>query len=95
MKYIMFECARGTNDGLVFNIPIIFPGQLVHREVANALIPKLRTAFSECSICVVSAGDFNLSTLECSGESDTLRLKSRGQEDSTLIRIHDIMHGMA
>lgn len=73
MKYIILE----TRTGLEY--PIIFPDFVEHSSV----VPEFRK--------VVSAGkvgfgaDYKTIVATCSGESISLGVKSRGEEDNILI----------
>lgn len=42
---------------------------------------------------VVSAGECLVQTI-CSGGSETLQVKSRGKEDSSMINMYDYLHGL-
>lgn len=80
MKYIMFEVDIGT---LTKKVPVVFPNELVHREVAGVLVPMLHKQFGSCRC--ISAGEFSPITGDCSGRSSTMKLDSRGEEDSAII----------
>jgi len=84
MKYIMFE---KSVPGGVQRIPIIFPDQLVHVDVAEAIqniIGKGRP---------VSAGSLAVHVFSVSGESTTLGLK-HNPEDMGTICLWDYFHGL-
>lgn len=90
MKYIMFAREGGA---LTHNVPIIFPSALVHADVAQAVIMIPAMAAYK----LVSAGEVNLAmkfgnkfmALTCGGESETLKLKSRGEMDAEIIAGND------
>jgi len=90
MKYIVLSVPMGPN--LSREMPIIFPDALVHIDVAEVLtrLPELRHAKP------VSAGFVNSMELSpaCHGESTTLKLKSRGEDDDWLMRTFDYTHGI-
>jgi len=70
MKYIITE--KG---------PVIFPNSLEHKKVAGCL--------QECP--VISAGlvlikDFEPNKLTCYGESLSLNIKSRAEEDTNILK---------
>lgn len=99
MKYIVL---RTTNGDIVRDIPFIFPNHLVHADVAEALADMLIRKYasgSPATVQAISAGE--ISSLEiagdthsCDGESTTLHLKSRGEEDSRMINTYDYYHGI-
>lgn len=84
MKYIMYE--KEINE-LKRKIPIIFPSELVHIQVAKALKDLVGTSI------IVGAGDFNLLTLECTGKSTTLGIGSK-EGDSSIIKNYEYSHGL-
>lgn len=96
MKYIMIETTPQNDDEKRF-IPIIFPQELVHAEVANAMALVLRRQ-GIGPFCVRSAGEvatpFERSTMLCHGESETLGKKSHA-DDTDIIRLIDYHKGMA
>ncbi len=71
MKYVVLITEEGET-------PIIFPKELFHDEVANAVENR----------GVVSAGFVRLSDgkIKCYGESLGLELSSRGEGDTSLIQ---------
>lgn len=87
MKYIVLRQNFGS---FAKEIPVIFPDVLVHSDVAETMkrLPELRSAD------VISAGF--VSSLDCDvachGESTTLKLKSRGEQDSKFIKMYDYCH---
>jgi len=90
MKYIVFR----VHGKLCMDIPVVFPALLVHSSVAEALIPLLREAFSAEST-PISAGEVSLFDVdECHGQSTTLHLKSRGDDDTQLLRMNDYGVGL-
>ena len=90
MKYICFETTLG---GEKQKIPIIFPKQLVHALVAEALIPCLIKHGYQ--IEPVSAGEVNIFGTEvtCYGKSETLKLHS-DPRDAAIIHNHDYCFGL-
>lgn len=85
MKYIMMF---DQNSKRYF--PIIFPSDFVHKHMAGACQGQLGGAIF---LKAVSAGDYNPMTGVCSGESETLKLKSR-EEDTQIIQCYNYMHGI-
>lgn len=85
MKYVMFEV--DTGDGLIQQIPVIFPNALVHAEVAK----RIERAVSRNWPCkVVAAGSVNMVASSTHGSSETLGLASR-REDAEVINRCDYM----
>lgn len=85
MKYIVFRTIDGRQE-----IPIIFPNILVHIEVAQALAKLVKTSR------VVAAGEFSSLDIDanCHGKSTTIGIKSREDEDDSLISNYDYHFGM-
>lgn len=81
MKYIMFKQQMDDIDKL---IPIIFPNDLVHEDVAKAL---QQSVLEDCSI--VSAGIINPLNLKAEGGSETLNIESNPEIDSHVIKMND------
>lgn len=82
MKYILIKCI--SEDGFHHNIPILFPEILVHELVFKSLLPMLQENHQSDSFEVIGAGDFdsnNLSLANFKGYSESLGVKSRGEED--------------
>lgn len=92
-KYIMFEThVRGSDSGMVQQIPIIFPGDLVHADVAQAMQRVFHQMRREAR--PVSAGMLRVNAMYVNGMSETLSLKSRGEFDEIIINTHPHMHGL-
>jgi hypothetical protein len=69
MKYIMFEDAEGRK------VPVIFPENYVHVEVARAMQSR---RISPVPVMPIRAGFVNLGTdVTVYGESETLGIKSK------------------
>lgn len=101
-KYIILQVGNAE-------VPIIFPKDLIHAEVARAMqsyyvrvavqcAPKgvlSDKALSELrgSIKAVSAGELTLDVGACTGRSDTLGVSSR-PEDERVIAAHPYTHGL-
>ncbi len=81
MKYIMFKQQMDDIDKL---IPIIFPNDLVHEDVAKAL---QQSVLEDCSIA--SAGFINPLNLKAEGGSETLNIESNPEIDSHVIKMND------
>ena len=89
MKYIMFEVQHPS--GLKQKIPIIFPDQMVHKFVAEAVANHREHRQFEMK--PVSAGQCSIECLGVFGESETLKV-SASKEDSDVINAYDYMHGL-
>lgn len=93
MKYIVFSVE--LDEGHTKEIPIIFPNDLVHEDVAKSFKRVLFRNFEDQEISVISAGFINVGlVLSCHGRSETLGIASRGAADETLINRYDYMHGL-
>jgi hypothetical protein len=79
-KYIVIE------NSYHIEIPIIFPTMCLHSDLALNFHHKKIIAAGEVQI--VQELDLNDLTINCFGESIGLKVKSRGREDSDLIRQH-------
>lgn len=83
MKYIMM-----TNGMRYY--PIIFPKDFVHRFMAGAVQGMLG---GDKFLRAIAAGDYDPVSGTCSGESETMKLKSRGKIDSDIIAHYPYFHG--
>lgn len=75
---------KRQEDELSKLIPIIFPNDLVHADVAKALqetVLKDHTIFS--------AGSINPLNLKAEGRSETLGIESSSEIDSYVIKMND------
>lgn len=90
MKYIMIQA--GTAGSTKQLIPIIFPDNLVHREMAECVIHTLRRNHKRRAV-IRSAGFIALETTTCFGESESLNVKSH-PEDSAVIKAYPYAHGL-
>lgn len=88
MKYIMLQRKLGNN--ITQRIPIIFPSDLVHEDVAKYCkkIEQLQDTV------IVSAGDYDIVSHICSGKSETLGIKSDLDKDSAIIFSYDYLYGI-
>lgn len=81
LKYIIFE----IKDGPKF--PIIFPEIMVHDQTATRV--KMMVArgleLDPDEITPISAGFCYVDMIVCHGESETLGLKSLGEDDEDII----------
>jgi len=89
MKFIVFRVAPPGRTA--FEVPIIFPKVMVHKDVFVHTRQLFWRDGSETTI--VSAGFYQTSTGRCYGESETLKVKARGHEDESLIATHDVTGG--
>jgi len=89
MKYVMLETKLA---GVSKKVPVIFPDFLCHDTIAGLLKLAL---IQDCKLDsnVISAGDIQLLEIECSGESDTLKVSSAPDDVHTIER-YDYFHGM-
>lgn len=88
MKYIVLE-AETSKGGVQREIPFIFPDHLVHSEMVHGLKTALIAQGFKDNAKVISAGFYNQMTGSASGDSDSLGVASRGEEDSRLILMAD------
>ncbi len=89
MKYIVL--AHDFSSGKTQELPILFPAELAHAEVAAALMHLLPGNDPR----VVAAGDARLDAApRCSGRSDLMEIWSRTYIDGLLFFTHDIHHGL-
>lgn len=85
-KYIM------VNDS-IRDIPIIFPGMIVHKDMYEYTVRMFKKY--KVTIHPVSAGSIRLyPSVYCCGNSETLKLDSRGQEDTDIINYYQYLHGI-
>lgn len=91
MKYVMLRC---SDAGVTQELPIIFPGELVHKLVVDALLPMLQGEHRFERVEVVGAGEARILCASCSGSSSTLQVPSRGNVDKAVIQLHDYAHGL-
>ena len=85
MKYIIFRDRKLNRE-----IPILFPNDLVHLDVAMALTKVVGTSI------VVAAGEFSSLAIDSeafTGESISIGIKSRAL-DGDLINGFDYNHGV-
>lgn len=81
MKYIMFKHDQGDLSKL---IPVIFPNDLVHADVAKALQESVLKGTS-----IISAGSISPLNLQAEGGSETLNIESNPIVDSHVIKMND------
>lgn len=88
MKYVMIQrTLGGVDDDNVTMYPIIFPKELVHKDVAEAIIKSIKEAWSKYEVQVVSAGEVSIVSGFVGGFSDTLSLESDPADDSVISTI--------
>lgn len=94
-KYVMFELAMNSRDDSVkFKFPVIFPDKMVHRQVAECLMPLMRM-HGQGGARVVSAGSIeHLEADGLGGESETLGIESDPDDEAT-INGYSYFHGVA
>ena len=86
-KYVMIQYGHRE-------IPIIFPTILVHEDIFNAMktLPNFK---QKENLKAVSAGTVHIyPKIVCSGESTTLKLKSRGRRDADIMLLYQYQHGV-
>jgi len=89
-KYIMLEI---DDNNIQRQIPIIFPDVLVHEDVSKAISSLILGKEYSPKVRTVSAGDITISVSSVSGESYTLKAKSR-EEDKVTINGYPYFHGL-
>lgn len=98
MKYIMFEVIMMASDaqGTLIKkaVPIIFPEDMVHREMASAMRPVMfRHWGAGADVRLVAAGFYDVNSGEVHGESETLHVRHR-PEDKLIIKNYSYEHGI-
>lgn len=95
MKYIVI---RTTLGGVVRELPFIFPNCIIHEDAFKMMSEAIKLSTGEkAGECVaVSAGETSCMKpgSDCHGDSETLRIKSRGDVDDSLIYSLDYSHGI-
>lgn len=83
MKYVMLQRTLSTSmdDDNVTMYPIIFPKELVHKDIAEAIAKIISNFWSENEVQIISAGEINLTAGFVHGFSDTLKLNSDPADD--------------
>ena len=76
-KYVMFELDV-SESGIKQRIPVIFPSQITHADLADTLRSLLDRG--EQRVSVHSAGFVNLTCSDVYGKSETLDLKVDEQD---------------
>lgn len=110
MKYLVLrrtwkdspeEAKEAPSQAMYQELPVIFPKDMIHARVAEALVEMLKGEINpeagDVKIEVIAAGEVVWPIQEephCGGSSETLGLKSRGKEDAELIRFLDYSHGL-
>jgi hypothetical protein len=89
VKYIIF---RTTVAGAAREVPVMFPQELVHRQVALRL-ERLIREIGDGDCAVVAAGTVRVDSVVCTERSETLNVDSRGSKDKRLIESFDLLHG--
>lgn len=75
-------------------VPILFPAQIVHADIAKFVPAMLRRADKRLVVHPVAAGFVSLVVSGVSGESESMGgVKSR-PEDATTINVYPYSHGM-
>lgn len=90
-NYLVLSLKR---DGVEYQMPIIYPDKLVHSAVAAAMCQVLVDHLPGATATPVSAGQIEISVDSCSGQSTSLDLASRGEEDEHLIDGFPYFHGI-
>ncbi len=87
MKYIVM--VRRVGD-MVREVPILFPNELVHQHVAQALLRLPGNPYGfENRVAAAGEATMELGAVKCGGRSETLKIGSRGDEDARLIEMSD------
>lgn len=87
-KYIVFQDERTGR-----RLPVLFPNELVHAEVADALIACGLMNSASLFYRPVSAGFVMLAVSSSHGESESLKIKS-DPEDAQRINVHTYTAGV-
>lgn len=98
MKYVIAQVDTEINETQhTVLIPLMFPNWLVHSEMYDMLIDSYayhKTGGYDYKIKPFSAGEYNAITGKCSGNSESLGVKSRGDLDSQEIKMNDYSWGI-
>jgi len=106
MKYIVLRVtdhsSKDRQSDFVRELPFIFPDNCVHSEVAKYMTNMLLNERPEDrlrEVEAVSGGFINSLVIgggksSCYGESESMKLKSRGDQDAALISTFDYLHGI-
>lgn len=92
-KYVMFRDKHGRE------FPVVFPGDLIHEEMASAVrhafrSSELKEGVTDCACPVpVSAGFCQIVATSAHGKSETLNMESRSQDRQT-INVHSYTAGV-
>jgi hypothetical protein len=94
MKYILVEVDLpkiGTR-----RFPFIFSNHMVHAEMREAALFAIAKSIAvPTEMRVISAGEVSSLHIEgCHGESTSIGVKSRGENDDCEISTHDYNHGL-
>lgn len=86
-KYVMFEDQHGAKH------PVIFPGAMVHKDIANHVMMANRYG-DERALCLkpISAGFCQIVVATAFGESETLQMSSH-EDDRQRINTHSYTGG--
>lgn len=95
MKYIVISVKFG---GMERELPFIFPDAIVHAQMFQYMSHQMTMRHDANSVTCVAAGflsSVGVGTAgQCHGESESLGIKSRGEEDDKLIMMLDYTHGV-
>lgn len=102
MKYIVVQVTdhKPGEEPFVHHLPIVFPKTLVHKDMFEGVQQNLmmdednKFGVAEC----IGAGFVDLTKFgehTCYGESETLKVASRGKADSDLMDTYRFTHGIA
>jgi hypothetical protein len=89
-KYVIFE---GRIGGVTRRFPVIFPDTMVHSDMSEA-VRVFAAPAGWGDLAPVSAGAITLGMVACAGDSETLGLKSGGDQDASLIERFPYFHGI-
>ncbi len=93
-KYVMFRCTKnGNGNNLKQDIPVMFSHIMVHALVAEYLKVMLRREHKYDDVEVISAGFYDDIEDKTTGESESLKIKSR-PEDAVIISTFEYLHGL-
>lgn len=95
MKYIVIATKLG---GMERELPFIFPDAIVHARMFQYMSHQMTMHHGCNSVTCVAAGflsSVGVGALgQCYGNSESLGIKSRGEEDDKLMMTLDYTHGI-
>lgn len=93
MRLIHYGDGIHNPEPVISYIPIVFPNMLVHKQMAEDVVLRIKCGTPSATVTVRSAGTISLTDLTCSGYSESLGLGPH-EDDALIIRTHDYLHGL-